>query len=42
MVASAAAPVVAGVSYGYATAQAAVLAAGAIVGGAVGNWLYNK
>jgi uncharacterized protein YcfJ len=36
------APVVQTVSYGYAAGQAAVLAAGAIVGGYLGNWVYGK
>jgi len=41
-VANAAAPVVQTVSYAYRAGQAATLAAGAIVGGYVGNWVYGK
>lgn len=41
-IANAAAPVVQTVGWGYRVGQAAVLAAGAVVGGYVGNWVYGK
>jgi len=42
MMANAAVPVVATVGYAYRAGQAAAVAAGAIVGGYVGNWFYGK